>query len=93
MNPAAKSPNNKYPLVWVEWYDANTRDAWEDVEDAIKRKITPCGTSAQLLKMDDKQLTLVSTDVLDEEDGQVCQLFMIPVCSITNFVILRNGKK
>lgn len=91
----AKEPNNKYPLIWVEWYDTKTEDAWHDIDSARKSHPALCGTVGQLIKMDDKEIIIVSTVGLDDQDDEVCQRMNIQTSAITNFIVLRNrnGRK
>ena len=66
--------------IYIEWYDAYTRDGWESAEDAIKncKSLMPCKTIGWLLNEDEKQITVCHTF----NPSLVMGILHIPKCSI-----------
>ena len=57
-----KNPKFLYPLVWIEWADATTHNAWIDLADIQKEVGTYSTTTVGfLMKEDEESYYLAST--------------------------------
>lgn len=72
----------EYPVVKVTWYDAESHDEWEDIEDT-NRKIRPIETVGFLIDETDDEIVLAQN--YDPSNQKVSMVMVIPNWWIEEF--------
>jgi hypothetical protein len=68
---AQKVVKIKWPLtkvVEVAWFDANTRSRWGSLQEYMEHDVAPVLTVGYLLKDDDQQVTIITSQGADFDD-------------------------
>jgi len=89
----ARKNKYEYPIVYVEWEDACTNDAWHTTKEAKDQGVHPCHTVGWLLLKDKKEIHIVETYSTDDngEDEKVFASVTIPISTVTKMVVIKKA--
>lgn len=80
-----------YPLVYVEWQDAEHEAEWSDVRDEAKHITVICVSIGWLIHRNSKRIVISAS--LNPLAGQVGNKQYIPNKMITRYKVLKKGKR
>lgn len=87
MLPELRKNRTKYPLVWVEWEDAQGDTGWEEVPDEVE----PCIaiTAGFLIKETENYLIVASS--IDTDNDHNNNRIQIPRGMVRKIYLIRKG--
>ena len=70
INKKAKTWQEKYPLVSVEWTDICSDSSWQNISSCLQAKLPVCVTKGHLLSQA-KGITRIFGDYSENDDGSI----------------------
>jgi len=89
----ARKAKYNYPIVYVEWTDTATEDAWQLTEDAVNNDPHPAFTTGWLLK-ETKNVLYISHSYSPDDKGrdeEVMGKVSIPRSTVTKMVVIKKA--
>ena len=73
VNKKAKTWQERYPLVSVQWKDICSDSSWQSISSAQAAKLPVCVTKGHLLSQS-KGITRIFGDYSEKEDGSIDEI-------------------
>jgi len=81
---------HKYPIIYVEWLDAATKDEWHSAKEAKSSRPHPCHTVGWLLGMDKDRINIAETYSIAQEDEEIFASLVVPRASVSKLVYIKK---
>ena len=89
INKKAKTWQEKYPLVSVEWTDICSDSSWQNISSCLQAKLQVCVTKGHLLSQS-KGVTRIFGDYSESSQGKIDEIGNTTI--IPNSVIIKIKK-